>query len=464
MKQLGKFNNSLGVKLAIFGASLFVCLAVVEAGLRLTGYAVTASRQRRFVPPFADAADDDDVTFERYRADGKRELLILALGDSLTNGGNVASYHSYPYFLYKNFAQAGRRTSVYNMGYCEDSTFGSAMKLKAYIQTHPADELPDAAVFLVGAADMFNIPLIQQGHFRDDTYWQDMLPQGGLRALRLYKVYRHIRLNLGVRRGVGGAPADRTASERKLAVLLDAYQRHKGKRGPLAPELVEKIEAAFADDLRYSPLDFSRTAEFLDLLTSYAGRVYTASHRYDKFFGLLLDVAVAFPRDFWAEPGVNDEDTANYNLVQAYRVQSARTADEILKVLERSAAEHAYLRGNDSFRHFQSILLHRDKVDRQVDRMREEAWDEIVRLAREKGIQVVLQNYPVTYKSANEVLRRVAERHQLPLIDNARFFAELIAKDGRAKYFEDDDHLTPLGNELLARNVYEKLAGLKFPS
>ena len=49
---------------------------------------------------------------------------------------------------------------------------------------------------LVGAADLFNIPLVRERQLKDGSFWHDVLPRGWIYSLRLYKVYRHIKLNL----------------------------------------------------------------------------------------------------------------------------------------------------------------------------------------------------------------------------------------------------------------------------
>ncbi|MCH8005354.1 MAG: hypothetical protein IH888_03880, partial [Planctomycetes bacterium] len=221
----------------------------------------------------------------------------------------------------------------------------------------------------------------------------------------------------------------------------------------LAPELVEQLEKNFPGDIQQADYDIGIPGDFTDLLTDYAGRVYTTQHRYDEFFGLLLDIAETFPRDFW-----NDYfNSSNYHFVQTYQVQSKYTADDVLKVLRAAREKHPNLENNSYFRHFEKILLDREEMDRYVDRKRLETWDEIVRMSREKGVKVILQNYPVAYKGANRIIREVAKKHGLPVIDNRAFFGGLMEKEGRTKYMEDDDHLKPVGNRLLAKNVYQAL-------
>lgn len=454
-----KYKNALRMKLAIFCASLFVCLALLEGGLRVTGFALESARQREFIPPFDEKVYHVDETFERYLPERTRDRLVLAFGDSLTNGGNVKSYNSYPYYLYKNFSDSSDRTAVYNMGYCEDSTFGVSLKLKNYLKTHSAEQIPDAVVILVGAADLFNIPLINERKLKDDTFWHDVLPRG-FYNLRLYKVYRHIRLNLSMRRVIR-PESDASATAEKYAILSGVYKKYKeasgGEEGAELPsELATIVEENFPEDIRQADLDVEIPGDFADLLTDYAGRVYTTQHRYDDFFTLLLDVAETFPRDFW-----NDYfNSPNYHFIQTYQVQSKYTAEDVLARLKPGERKHPDLRHNEYYRHFQRILRDREEMDRYVDQKRMETWDEIVRLSREKNVQVVLQNYPVAYKGANKIIEQVAKKYGLPLIDNQTYFEELIAREGREKYLEDDDHLKPVGNQLLARRIYDVLKSL----
>lgn len=416
-----------------------------------------SSRQRRFTPPYDEKPYDVDYTFERYRA-GRTRGLLLAFGDSLTNSGNVRSYESFPYHLFRTLSDAGAPRAVYNMGYCEDSTFGALAKLRAYL----ADEenpRPDAAIVLAGAADLFNLPLVQHQMLKDDSFWHDALPGGWLYRLRLYKVYRHLRLAWTLRAPEGDRTGSPEEDDAKLARLLAVFAEHKQTLGgdelrPLAPELVRRVRADFADDIERFHLEADSPGDFTDMLLSYASVVYARKTRYDEFFALLLEVARAFPRSFWT----NHFDAANYYFVQAYQAQSKYTAGAVLAELDAAAAKHPEIARRDSFRSFRRLLTDREAVERFVDRRRYEAWDEIARLARERGFKLVLQNYPVEYPGANRVLEAVARKHDLPLVDNRALFARLIARDGRAPYIEDSDHLTPYGYEIMARNAARTLA------
>ncbi|MFH2203274.1 MAG: SGNH/GDSL hydrolase family protein [Elusimicrobiota bacterium] len=453
---LNKYKHSPGVKLTVFLVSLLICLALLEAGLRATGFALTASRQREFLPPYDEGEHDADDTFERYRPPNGRTRLILAFGDSLTNGTNVKSYHSFPYFLYRRFIDAGMPAAVYNMGKCEESTFGAAAKLKRYLETEGAQRPPDAVVVLVGAADIFNLPLMRERMREEGGRWHDVLPAGWLYRLRIYKVFRHLRLRWRHRRAGGKTEPN---SDEKFALLLGVYREHRklmagDPQRALAPELTARLRPVFGAEARRYELDLRRAGDFMELLADYAGRVYTRQSRYDDYFALLLEIAGAFPAGFWTDAF----DGANFQFVQTYQVQSRYTAADVLRVLDRSRREHPGLGENKDFRSFHKLLTDREEVERYVNRLRMESWDEMVRLCREKGVRLVLQNYPVAYQSANTAIQRIAEKHKLPLIDNRAVFGALIERAGRGDYLEDNDHLTPAGNRVLADNVYAELA------
>jgi lysophospholipase L1-like esterase len=452
----------LSLKLLIFALSLVLSLTVLEAGLRIAGYVFTASRTSAFIPPYEDRIPDADYAFERYRS-GKTTRLILTLGDSLTNAGNVKSYDSYPYFLYKNFTEAGENVAVYNLAKCEESTFGVVSKLEKYFKAEPANPAPDDVVVLAGAADLFNLPLIKKRMDEmetDGTSWQDVLPGGWLYGLRIYKVFRHIRMNLAWRLGLLDEDDEGGVSrEERLAVLLDVYRAHKKAAGSdaskrLDSSLVEKVRAVFTDDeLDYDDLDISTVADFSSFLADYASIVYTPQVRYDKFFELLLDMAKTYPGKFWTP----DFDTAGYYFVQTYRMQSRYTAEDVMRVLDGALLADPALNKNQSFLSFRKFLTDRYAMDEFVDARRADAWEKIVAMSRRWKFRLVLQTYPVEYKSANRMLSGIASKYGLALVDNEARFKDIIADGGRESIMEDNDHLTPEGYRRMAGFVYEEL-------
>lgn len=450
---LKKHKNSLVVKLSVLSVSLLFCLALLEIGLRTVGYWLTARQERSFIPPYEEGGYDADDVFERYKPGSQGSHLLLAFGDSLTNGGNVKSYHSFPYYLYQELNDGGIKSAVYNLGKCEESTFGVVGKLRNYLETNPPEQMPDAMVVLVGAADLFNLPLVRERKMNEGGYWRDVLPEGWLYRSRIYKVFRHIRMGLSLRR----SPDAEGDVEEKFKLLKDVYQNHKRRHGAherLSDSAVARIEPIFGDEAMRYDLDIRRVGDFMELLTDYASRVYSQEVRYDDFFSLLMDIQASYPLHFWTD----FFDAANYHFVQIYQVQSKYTSQEVLLALDRSAKRHPELLENESYRTFHGFLEERGEIENYIEGRRLEAWSEIVELSRKKNVRLILQNYPVEYKSANGFLERVAKKYGIPLVDNRALFAKLIAESGRSKFLEDNDHLTPEGNRRMAENVFRTIA------
>ncbi len=144
IERVRRYKKTGWAKFAVFLGSLIVCLAVLELGLRAAGRVFESGRQRDYHAAFTDVDGANDYVFERYRPN-RATRLILAMGDSLTNGTNVSDRQTYPYHLYRLFAKRGERTTVVNMGYCEETTFGVADKLKKYLARKDA-RVPDEVV------------------------------------------------------------------------------------------------------------------------------------------------------------------------------------------------------------------------------------------------------------------------------------------------------------------------------
>jgi lysophospholipase L1-like esterase len=140
-------------------------------------------------------------------------------------------------------------------------------------------------------------------------------------------------------------------------------------------------------------------------------------------------------------------------------MQSRYTAKDVLKVLNDSLKRHPSLKENESFETFKKFLADRKAMDEFVDRRRGEAWDKIVALSRREKFQLVLQNYPVEYKSANQMLANISRKYGLLLVDNRAKFSPAISEGGRGAVLEDNDHLTPEGYRQMAGHVFEALAG-----
>jgi lysophospholipase L1-like esterase len=76
---------------------------------------------------------------------------------------------------------------------------------------------------------------------------------------------------------------------------------------------------------------------------------------------------------------------------------------------------------------------------------------------KSKSIKLIIQNYP--YCWANEIIKEVACRNSIPLVDNAAVFQKLVLRSDykKGEYFAEDWHCNANGYRMIAENVYNVL-------
>jgi lysophospholipase L1-like esterase len=131
------------------------------------------------------------------------------------------------------------------------------------------------------------------------------------------------------------------------------------------------------------------------------------------------------------------------------------------KVLCKSRVGQLLLSCSDKFSPKGDGLLPRVSVEEYKDNL-----NEIIRIAKEKHIQVVLLTRPFTGPSQNEhwwknfapeynaATREVGKSNDVPVID---IYAEFEGKD---QYFSDEAHFTKEGHQLAAQIIYDRILPL----
>jgi len=466
------------VALILFGIAF--ALALVEGGLRLAGALLGGGVAVEYLTSEASYITEmrykRDETYEAYaRSDGLRpRRRVLVMGDSFANGGNAFSNQTYPYYLHRYFEEAGDNVGVLNMGKCESSTFGVAERLERYLDAAKPDELPTVVAFIVGSADKYNLnaDIPPEAYPTVDVDWFDV-QSTWYQDLRLYKLYRHIKLGLSSRSLTDPFGPRELVTDEAFARFRAFYAEFKSNADhhgwQHAPDSESMPEAFAAENERIkrdfaelAPTYFSVTVmadlataeELLNAVTIALAVLYASKTRHADAVGLLLEVERDFPQAFWAGSQLF---YARYNLFQLYQLQSKYTADDILPQLERTRAAHPHLALVERFSQLHETLSNGELIDALVDERRLAAWDRIVSLCRAKGIRVLLQNYPSDYRSANGMIAQVAQKYDLPLIDHHALFAGPSEEHGRNRYLEDDDHCTPEGYEMMAKAVYDRI-------
>jgi len=100
----------------------------------------------------------------------------------------------------------------------------------------------------------------------------------------------------------------------------------------------------------------------------------------------------------------------------------------------------------------------------ELSRRVEAGLDRIVALCRERGVAVLLETYACRandrFEAASASARRVAQRFNVPLVDQAAWFDAQASAADRGSLFQPDGHPTDAGYLLMARATHAKLVEL----
>lgn len=450
---------SLGFKISLSLISLLGSLILLEVGFRITGKFVYETQNRRFIPYQEPAGYERDSVYEYFESD-KEKGVIVTIGDSFTNGGNVQSFHTYPYYLFKHFERDENPKEVLNMGLCEDSSIRIVARLeKLFKQVKLGKKVrPEKIIMLVGSADKFER---YEGEVDDnlDTVSFQIKAPPALRSLRIYKAYRHIRLSL-LAKELSGEEQNKKVNFEEINVaykrLRNSLNTQLTKPEGLGLATLKQLPDSFKDYSQRLSLKLNTPLQILHSLSVYQSKLLASQKRHDEGVFWLLDTAKNFPIPFFK----GEMETAFYRLVQMFQIQSKYEGNDVAQILNEIKGRNPEVESLDHFKKLMTMVTSWEEVDKDIEKERLESWEKIVGITKENKVQLILMNYPSDYESANAMLKTVSEKYGLPLIDNHSYFSPLIQKHGREKILEDDDHLTAWGYELMADHIYEKIKSL----
>ena len=83
---------------------------------------------------------------------------------------------------------------------------------------------------------------------------------------------------------------------------------------------------------------------------------------------------------------------------------------------------------------------------------------EMIKIAQKNNIKVIVSGYPRSGRNINKVLRMMAERFDVPFVDNYRIF-ENFNEEGRLdEYISSDDfHPNDKGYRIVAQNIFYQI-------
>ncbi|MDD5115937.1 MAG: tetratricopeptide repeat protein [Candidatus Omnitrophica bacterium] len=427
----------MGIKkkrILVFFVGLFTVFAVLETSLRIIGYNYQKARE---------------TSVRGLRSKGKDGFTILCLGNSFTLGIGAPAGQSYPDHLQRifNLNNPDMKVIVVNRGVgCENTT-----ELLGKLKGHIENIRPDLIILQTGQVNGVNF-------CRYTEYLNRISPcrfsfgraiyslHDLLCKIRTYKLLSLLTANL----------KDKHKSERPLA----EYQRRD--IGQMDAELAIRSydKDFFADEKKVKEaisLFKKGIEESPNYPNSYAfiGRIYLYQGNYDKALKWFIKGVMANP-DFRKNVDAG-EDNHNYRLIREMReVAVSRHEARIVKKIDEFTSEFSKKYPGSA----ENLLsLSRNNISAWVESDIEEA----VRICRDRGVKIILQDYglcPISSdcKFYNDAIRNVALHLQVPLVDNEKIFQEIMDKGGKPEdYFIADGHCNSNGYRLMAVNVYDKI-------
>ncbi len=157
----------------------------------------------------------------------------------------------------------------------------------------------------------------------------------------------------------------------------------------------------------------------------------------------------------------DDEENDNYAaLGSLYRACYGRRLNGEIAAFIRQLAKE----GRHNNQWLKSLMMivngQRDGNFAAVERWIAHDVAEMVRISRRRGIDVVIQSYPAN-RPVNGILKTAAGRFCVPYVDNAAVFSRLLDRRPRSDLFIPDGHCTGRGYGVMAKNVYDALAGTR---
>ncbi|MBK24110.1 MAG: hypothetical protein CME70_08935 [Halobacteriovorax sp.] len=438
-------------KLGLIFFGLFLSFFIIEGGLRLAGSIyVLAHDKSYFYQGLETEPWDRDETFEVY--DGNSQNLILAIGDSFTNGGNVQSHQSYPAQLFK----IKKESSVVNLGRCESSAYSAYLRLKNYFEKNT--ELPKFVTILVGAADGF----VEKPESEDADSFMTISQNSWLYELRVYKLLRYINLGLKKNRLVGNLgkawDIDKEISETiKVKKIMQSAFFEKKNLEVEWKKAHEKLSLNFLNYCERNKIYVDNPRGLMHASLVYLVKMYASKGKHGEAFSLLFEFQNDLPDLFWSD----FFQPARFFFYQIFQIQSKTSSVKVFRSLEKQLTQFPELEKNINFDQMLKRFKSWEEQEKSISEERRNYLTKMVDLVNKSGARPILMTYPSKYQSANSDLRFVANSKKVQLVDLNNYFSNLSEKQGRSTFFEDDDHLTPYGYQLMADRVAKTLEKLE---
>jgi tetratricopeptide (TPR) repeat protein len=275
----------------------------------------------------------------------------------------------------------------------------------------------------------------------------------------------------------------RQGNDDKAEQLLREALKYNARKGyiELGSFYRERKKYAQAEESFKYAVAYDSCAASINLINLYAesGRYEEAEAEYDKALvqyprEFLTNFAILYyvPRGKYADaircflkaldqPAPPDM-SSFFLMTSVFKSQSQYGAKDVLTVMDRAVARNPFLEKIPTFRAYREYFQDIDGWEQKQNRWLENDLENIAALCHRKGIALIILNYPQYFPSENEALASLAARHGLQLVDLNTRFSQLVAQDGKGKYFQKDDmHCTQEGNRIMADSIFQAMRAKK---
>jgi len=398
---------------------LLILLFIVEAGLRVGGVLYLKLRHPE--------------TYVKLAYKTKNTFSILCLGDSFTFGSGTSPENSYPRqlerLLWKNI---NKDINVINAG-CLGNT--SSLLLNNF-KKDIARYNPDIVIVMVGLNNFWN--------FEDSSYFILYKDKAGyfekinnsLSHLRIYKLIKISYLNY------------KNSKKNNLNKIRAKISEESLKLSSLGTELFLKGSYDLAKEAlqRAAVLDKNNYESHLWL-----AHIYNARSEFKEGQEELWKAVEAIYE--W-------DNNLVYNVICRIPAQEdpSGAKTELNKIKEYIKAKYS----GDNEKRKSLVRIIDAKLDfledkRVIQRVLEYDLEEITRLAKSRGITLILQNYPHDNFSLNGVFQKISNKCNVTLVDNFKMFQEIEKYGNIGDFLVPDKHCNDKGYRIIAKNIYGAL-------
>jgi len=392
--------------------SIFAMLVILEIGMRITGYLYN-----QYHNPDAHARIEDF---------NKGKFNILCLGDSFTFGAGALPDNSYPRQLERLLRRnTGKDIRVINAGRLGDT---SSLLLKNF-RKDLARYNPDIAIVMIGINNFWNLEDSSYFILKNKAGYLEKI-DSALSHLRVYKLIKIGYLNF---------ENNKKESLKRIRIEIN-------KKSLRFSTLGEKLFLKGKYNLAKRALE---RAQALDKnnYQAYFWLVHT--------YNFLLEFEKAKKESYKAIEAIDEwNDSFVSDLIMTVRM----TKKELKKI--KRYIEAKYSRNSEKRKNFVKLIDARLDFleDKQMPKkVLEYDLNEIIRIAKSKGVTLILQTYPHDNYLLYDVFLKISNKFNIQLVDNIMVFKEILKHSSVEDFFVPDGHCNDKGYRIISEDVYNTL-------